>query len=361
MASSSLNTYLSFKICYSIFWILPLFILCWLTSSLLPKYLKILISKSLHIVVFAFLVSSSEDHELHKSRNAFPLCSQQNGWHTMCVCFFLTMCSIHIYGASQVALAVKNPPANAGDIWDKGSIPGSGRSPGGGHGNPLQYSCWRIPWTKEPGGLQSMGSQRVRYDWSDLAGIRQAYTSTDWKDMYEGQDLKDSYLTSSPIRLARCYSPSLPLTTQSHVLWFRDQFRFGTQRTAPFCSHWLVRFYWLVLLSLSKTKVGQCRRCHRGWLSSFRAISRELRPGRVQMLSLRNSPPEATHKWSKGISPDTRPWAQWHKFISDIHAHSSLYCKKDSIGYWLGIAPPASDRLKFEFWLILIIMWLWIS
>ena len=40
--------------------------------------------------------------------------------------------------ASQVALVVKNPPANAGDIKDLGSIPGLGRSPGGGHSNPLQ-------------------------------------------------------------------------------------------------------------------------------------------------------------------------------------------------------------------------------
>jgi len=39
-----------------------------------------------------------------------------------------------------VALVVKNPPANAGNIRDMGSIPGLGRSPGGGHGNPLQYS-----------------------------------------------------------------------------------------------------------------------------------------------------------------------------------------------------------------------------
>ena len=44
-------------------------------------------------------------------------------------------------GASQVALVVKNLPANAGDIRDVGSIPGSRRSPRGGHGNPLQYSC----------------------------------------------------------------------------------------------------------------------------------------------------------------------------------------------------------------------------
>ena len=40
-----------------------------------------------------------------------------------------------------MAQVVKNLPANAGDIRDLGSIPGSGRSPGGGHGNPLQYSC----------------------------------------------------------------------------------------------------------------------------------------------------------------------------------------------------------------------------
>ena len=48
---------------------------------------------------------------------------------------------MHAGGASQVVLVVKNPPANAGDIRDTGLIPVSGRSPGGGHGNPLQYSC----------------------------------------------------------------------------------------------------------------------------------------------------------------------------------------------------------------------------
>ena len=42
-------------------------------------------------------------------------------------------------------LVVKNLSANAGDIGDPGSIPGSGGSPGGGHGNPLQYSCLKNP------------------------------------------------------------------------------------------------------------------------------------------------------------------------------------------------------------------------
>ena len=51
------------------------------------------------------------------------------------------------------------------------SIPGWGRSPGGGHGNPLNSLAWGIPWTEEPGGQQSLGLQRVRHNCSDLARI----------------------------------------------------------------------------------------------------------------------------------------------------------------------------------------------
>ena len=47
--------------------------------------------------------------------------------------------------ASQGMIVVKNPPANAGDMRDVGLIPGLGRSPGGGHGNPVQYSCLKNP------------------------------------------------------------------------------------------------------------------------------------------------------------------------------------------------------------------------
>ena len=66
--------------------------------------------------------------------------------------------------ASQVALAVKNPPASAGDLRDVGLIPGLGRSSGEGNGNPLSILAWRIPWTKEPGRLQFIGLQRVRHN-----------------------------------------------------------------------------------------------------------------------------------------------------------------------------------------------------
>ena len=65
--------------------------------------------------------------------------------------------------AFQVALVVKNPPANAGDLSEGGSIPGWAGSPGRGRsdtGNPLQYSFLENPWTEEPGGLQSMGSKK---------------------------------------------------------------------------------------------------------------------------------------------------------------------------------------------------------
>ena len=52
---------------------------------------------------------------------------------------------------------VKSPPAKVRDVRDVGLIPGSGRSPGEGQGDALQYSCWRSPQTEEPGGLQSGG------------------------------------------------------------------------------------------------------------------------------------------------------------------------------------------------------------
>ena len=55
--------------------------------------------------------------------------------------------------ASQVILVVENLPANAGDVRDVGSIPGSQRSPGGGHGTHSKILAWRISWTEKPGEL----------------------------------------------------------------------------------------------------------------------------------------------------------------------------------------------------------------
>ena len=77
--------------------------------------------------------------------------------------------NIIILSVSKVVLLLKNPPGNAGNVRDVGSIPGSGRSPGGGNGNPLSNVARRIPWTEEPGGLQSTGLHRVRQGRSDSA------------------------------------------------------------------------------------------------------------------------------------------------------------------------------------------------
>ena len=63
-----------------------------------------------------------------------------------------------------MAQSVRNLPAVqeiACSVGDLGLIPGSEGSPGEGNGNPLQYSCLEIPWTEEPGGLQSMRLQEL--------------------------------------------------------------------------------------------------------------------------------------------------------------------------------------------------------
>ena len=60
-----------------------------------------------------------------------------------------------------MAQTVKESACNVGDL---DSTPGSGRSPGEGNGNPLQYSCLEKPWTEEPSKLQPMWSQKVGHD-----------------------------------------------------------------------------------------------------------------------------------------------------------------------------------------------------
>ena len=61
-------------------------------------------------------------------------------------------------------LSGKESAASAGDVGDVGSIPGVEGSPRGGNVNPSSIPAWKIPWTEEPGGPQSMGLQGVRHD-----------------------------------------------------------------------------------------------------------------------------------------------------------------------------------------------------
>ena len=85
-------------------------------------------------------------------------------------------------------------------MGDPGSIPGLGRSPGGGHGNPLVFLPGKSAWTGEPGGLQSLGLQRVRHDWATKDSSMMQFISnehlidvdrvTKWKGELEGNFLK---------------------------------------------------------------------------------------------------------------------------------------------------------------------------
>ena len=88
----------------------------------------------------------------------------------MCVCVYSYIC-VYIYMGFPGGTSGKEPTATAGDLRDAGSIPGSGRSPGEGHGDPLQH-CLEISMNREePCRLQSMGLQGVGRDWSDLAHV----------------------------------------------------------------------------------------------------------------------------------------------------------------------------------------------
>ena len=120
--------------------------------------------------------------------------------------------------ASQVALVVKNPLANAGDVRDGGSVPGLGDSLEEGMTTLSSILAWRIPWTEEPGRLHSVGSDRVGHDWSDLAhthrlGIAQVNThcSVNLSPVGSGWVFMQA---SSALLLSMSYSPLGPVGTE---------------------------------------------------------------------------------------------------------------------------------------------------
>ena len=104
-------------------------------------------------------------------------------YHQPCNCLIQVFCTFYKFytlnflgaSASQLVLTVKNPPANAGGIRDTDSIPGSGRSPGGGHDNPLQYSCLENPMDR---GVWSATLHRVAKSWTRLKRLSM-HTHTD--------------------------------------------------------------------------------------------------------------------------------------------------------------------------------------
>ena len=89
-------------------------------------------------------------------------------------------------GASQVVLVVKNPPASEGDTADSGSIPGSGRSPGVGNGNPLQYSCLENSM-ENSWWVECMG---VTKSWTQLSTHTHAHIFRNWNSGHHNVRVK---------------------------------------------------------------------------------------------------------------------------------------------------------------------------
>ena len=95
-----------------------------------------------HLIGDVFIWENWRSETLKRDLCSWDICNlavedKHTKWIYMYICALM--------GCFQVALAVKNLPAKAGDIRDKGSIPASGRSPGGGNGHPFQYSCLENP------------------------------------------------------------------------------------------------------------------------------------------------------------------------------------------------------------------------
>ena len=89
---------------------------------------------------------------------------------------------ISLLWASQVALVVKNPPANAGDTRGAGSIPGFEDPLEKGMATHSSILAWKIPWTEEPGGLQSVGLLRVGHDWATSLSL---FTFMHWRRKWQ--------------------------------------------------------------------------------------------------------------------------------------------------------------------------------
>ena len=94
---------------------------------------------------------------------------------------------LHTHRVSQVALVVQNQPAKAGDPRDSSSTPGLGRSPGGGNGNPLQYSCLENPMDRGAWQVTVHGATKSQTE------LKQLSKNTHWCFHLEGSEREFSF------------------------------------------------------------------------------------------------------------------------------------------------------------------------
>ena len=98
-----------------------------------------------------------------------------------------------------MALAVKNPPANSGDVRDMDLIPGWGRSPEGGHGNPLQYSCLENPMDRGPWQATVHGVTKSRTQLNDFTFFLSIFLVIKDGQALHSQQKQDRMLTVAQI------------------------------------------------------------------------------------------------------------------------------------------------------------------
>ena len=133
------------------------------------------------------------------------------------------------HGCFPGSSVVRNSPANIGD---SGLILGSRRSPGGRNGNLLQYSCQEMPWTEEPGGIQSMGSPGIRRDWVRLHAQREPRQSLAKDKTWEVEHAVPTSSECSPLP----ESPSVnPEALQILSLW---DFMEASVHRHSWLNHW---------------------------------------------------------------------------------------------------------------------------
>ena len=140
---------------------------------------------------------------------------------------------------------------SACNVGDPGLIPELGRSPGEGNGNPPQYPCLKIPWTEEPGRLQSVRSQRVGHDWATSLSFSFLFTQSyltlseyiiqgSWVlcMIFENEfsyPLKVTLFFKKYNCVAICHFKSFISLISVYICWINDLYRLNEILTSKVC------------------------------------------------------------------------------------------------------------------------------
>ena len=122
---------------------------------------------------------------------------------------------------------VKNPPTNAEDTRDSALIPRLGRSPGEGSGHNSSIPAWKILWTEEPGGLQSMGSQSCTQLSNSAQRAEESLESGDQKGVHNMPVVWKEEMKSGKMPKQRKGNPNLGMIPTEYVQKEASFFLFG--------------------------------------------------------------------------------------------------------------------------------------